>query len=366
MSVGIVIIGLPKSGRTTIFNALTRGKADTGSYTPEAPHIGIARVAEPRLVKLTELFKPKKTVPAEVKYVDVGASVKSLTKDAAISGEFLSQLSNADALMNIARAFTDESVPHSEGSIDVERDIANMELELIYSDLAIIERRLRKIETALKSAKPDERQHFQHEQLLLAIVKSGLEEDAPIRQQNLTDDERKPIVGYQFLSAKPLLTLVNIGEEQIKEAETLEQKLKQRFSKPGHSIIALCGELEMELGQLDEATAEECRKEFGLTKCGLDRTIKSCYDLMGLITFFTTASDEVKAWPIAGGTEAVKAAGKIHTDMERGFIRAEVISFNDMMKAGSIAEGRKHGLLRLEGKHYIVQDGDVINFLFNV
>ncbi len=366
MSVGIGIIGLPKSGRTTVFNALTRSKADTGSYTPEAPHIGITRVADPRLNKLVELFKPKKTVPAEVKYIDIGASVKSLTKDAVISGEYLSQLSNTDALMDVARAFTDESVPHTEGSVDVERDIVATELELAYSDLAIIERRLIKIETSLKSAKPDDMQHFQHEQKLLAKVKSGLERDLPIREQNLTDDERKLISGYQFLSAKPLLTLVNIGEEQTAEAKTLEQNLSQRFAKAGHGIITLCGKLEMELGRLDEATAEECRKEFGLTESGLERTIKTSYDLMRLLTFFTASSDELRAWPITDDTEAIKAAGKIHTDMERGFIRAEIISFNDLMKTGSIAEGRKHGLLRLEGKHYIVQDGDVINFLFNV
>ena len=211
-----------------------------------------------------------------------------------------------------------------------------------------------------------EQQHFQHEQQLLAKVKSGLERDIPIIEQNLSHDDRKPIIGYQFLSAKPLLTLINIGEEQIAEVKTLAQKLSQRFAKPKHSIIALCSKLEMELGQLDEATAIECRNEFGLDESGLERTIKISYDLMGLITFFTTASDEVKAWPVPEGTEAIKAAGKIHTDMERGFIRAEVISYNDLMKVASIAEGRKHGLLRLEGKHYIVQDGDVINFLFNV
>lgn len=366
MSVGIGIIGLPKSGRTTVFNALTKGKASTGSYTPEAPHIGIARVADPRLDKLIKLFKPKKTVLTEVKYIDIGASVKSLANDTAISGEYLSQLSNTDALMNVARAFTDESIPHTDGSIDVERDISAMELELACSDLAIIERRLIKIETSLKSAKTDDMQRFQHEQKLLAKVKSGLEKDIPIREQSLTEDEKRLITGYQFLSAKPLLTLVNIDEEQIAEAETLEKKLGQLFSKTGHGIITLCGKLEMELGQLDEATAEECRKEFGLTISGLERTIKTSYDLMGLLTFFTASSDELKAWPVTGDTEAVKAAGKIHTDMERGFIRAEIIGFNDLMKTGSIAEGRKHGLLRLEGKHYMVQDGDVINFLFNV
>lgn len=366
MSVGIGIIGLPKSGRTTIFNALTRSKADTGSYTPEAPHIGIAKVADPRIHTLVDMFKPKKITPAEVKYIDIGASLKSLTKDTGISGEYLSQLSNTDALMNVARAFDDESVPHTEGNVNVERDIAAIDLELAYSDLAIIERRLQRIEASLKSAKADERQQFQHEQALLARIKDGLEQDVPIRQMELTAEENKAITGYCFLSAKPLLTVVNIGEGQIAEAQSLEQKLKQCFQGTRRGLITLCGLLEMELSQLDETTAEECRKDFGLIESGLDRTKKISYDLLGLITFFTTGPDEVKSWPITDGTEAVKAAGKIHSDIERGFIRAEVISYDDLIKHGSTAEGRKHGLLRLEGKHYVVQDGDVINFLFNV
>ncbi len=366
MSVGIGIVGLSKSGRTTIFNALTRGKVDTGSYTPEAPHIGIARLQDPRLNTLADMLKPKRVVPAEVKYIDIGASVKSLAKDTAISGEYLSHLSNADALINVARAFTDDSIPHIEGSVNVERDIAEMDLELAYSDLAIIERRLKRIEASLKAAKSDERHSLQHEQELLMRLKASLEKDIPIRQLSLTPEETRAIAGYQFLSGKPLLTVVNIGEEQIPEAKTIEEKLNKQFSRPKHAVTTLCGELEMELVQLDDTTAEQCRKEFGLTEPGLEKTIKLSYELMGLITFFTTASDEVKAWSITGGTDAIKAAGKIHTDMERGFIRAEVISYNDLMKAGSIAEGRKHGLLRLEGKHYIVQDGDVITFLFNV
>jgi hypothetical protein len=268
--------------------------------------------------------------------------------------------------MDVARAFNDESVPHIEGSIDVERDIATMELELAYSDLTIIERRLKKIETAFKSAKRDERQHFQNEDKLFLKIKTELEKDIPIREQKLSNDERALINSYQFLSAKPLLTLINIGEEKISELNTLDQKLSQRFSKNGRTVITLCGKLEMELGDLDETTANECRREYGLTETGLERIVKASFDLMSLITFFTTASDEVKAWPITSGTYAIKAAGKIHSDMERGFIRAEVINFNDLVKVGNIATGRKHGLLRLEGKHYIVQDGDVINFLFNI
>ncbi len=366
MSVCIGIIGLPKSGRTTVFNTLTTSKAHMGSYSPEAPHIGIARVSDLRLDKLVELLNPKKRIPAEIRYIDIGASVKSMTKDMVISGEYLSQLSNTDALMNVTRAFIEESVPHTEGSVDVERDIIAMELELACSDLNIIERRLNKIDISLKSTKQEDRQQFQREQSILVKIKSRLEKDFPIREQDLTIDEKKLVFGYQFLSAKPLLTLINIGEEQISEIKQIEEKFSQRFSKPGQKFIALCSKLEMELGQLDAATAEECQKAFGLIKSGIERAIKISFDLMGLITFFTTASDEVRAWSIPHDSTATKAAGKIHTDMERGFIRAEVISFNDLVRAGSITEGRKHGLLRLEGKHYIVQDGDVINFLFNV
>jgi GTP-binding protein YchF len=365
MSVGIGIVGLPESGRTTIFNALTRGSVDTGSYTPEAPHIGIAKLPDPRLNALADMLKPKRVVPAEVKYIDIGASVKSLATDT-IGGEYLSHLSSADALINVARAFINDSIPHIEGSVDAERDITEMELELAYSDLTIIERRLKRVEASLKAAKPDERHSLQHEQELLTRLKAGLEKDIPIREMSLTPEEARAIAGYQFLSSKPLLTVVNIGEEQIAEAKNIEEKLKKQFWRPGHAVIALCGELEMELEQLDDATARQCRQEFCLTEPGLDRAVRLSYELLGLITFFTTASDEVKAWSITSGTDALKAAGKIHTDMERGFIRAEVISYDDLMKAGSIAEGRKHGLLRLEGKHYTVQDGDVITFLFNV
>ncbi|HEX79169.1 MAG TPA: redox-regulated ATPase YchF [Dehalococcoidia bacterium] len=366
MSVGIGIIGLAESGRTTIFNALTKGNADTGVQAQKALHIGIAKVPEPRLYKLAEITKPKKIVPAEVKYLDIGASLKGMDKDSAISGEHLSHISNTDALINVVRAYPDESIPHPEGSIDVERDMATMNLELAYSDLAIIERRLNRIETSLKSAKADERHSLNNEQEFLGRIKSTLEKDIPIREQNLTEEENRLISGYQFLSAKPLLTVVNIGEDKLSRMEIIEDELNQRFLRPHQHIIALCGKLEMELAQLDDTSTESFRTEFGLTEAGLERTIRLSYKLLSLITFFTTASEEVKAWSVRQGTSAPRAAGKIHSDMERGFIRAEVITYDDLMKCGSIAEGRKRGLLRLEGKNYIIQDGDVINFLFNV
>ena len=368
MSVNIGIVGLAKSGKTTIFNALTKGKAETTSYIQEglAPHIGMTKVPEPRLKILADMLHPKRIVPAEVTYTDIGASVKGLVKDTAVGGEFLTQLSNVDALINVARAFVDESIPHIEGSVDVNRDIATMNLELAFSDLAIIERRLARIDTSLKGAKQPERQGLLHEQEMIMKLKADLEKDVPIREISLTADEARTVTSYQFLTAKPLLIVVNIGEEQLSEAASLEAELNSRYSRAKCRLITLCGKLEMELAQLEDAAAEELRAEFSLKESGLDRVIKLSYELLGLISFFTIASGEVKAWSIPSGTSAHKAAGKIHTDMERGFIRAEVISYDDLVKCGSLAEARKKGLLRLEGKNYIVRDGDVITFLFNV
>ena len=367
MSVDIGIVGPAGSGKTTIFNALTKGKADTGGYLPEgsAPHIGIAKVPEPRLQILADILHPKRVVAAEARYIDIGASVKGLVEHKGISGQLLNQLSNVDALINVVRAFTDETIPHVEGSIDVERDIATMDLELVFSDMAIIERRLERIEISLKGAKQPERQGLLREQEMLMRIKADSEKDIPIREMGLADEART-IANYQFLTAKPLLVVVNIGEEQLPQAASLEAELNSRYSRPESRITTLCGKLEMELAQLDNSAAEEMRAEFGVAEPGLNRIIRLSYELLGLISFFTTASGEVKAWSIPGGTSALKAAGKIHSDMERGFIRAEVISTDDLVKCGSLTEARKKGLLRLEGKSYVVQDGDGITFLFNV
>ncbi len=368
MSVNIGIIGLPQSGKTTIFNALTKGKVDTASHTPGGlkPHIGGAKIPEPRLYSLAEMLHPKKVVPVEVSYIDVGASVRGLARDKGIGGELLSQLSQVDALINVVRAFADDSIPHSEGSRGISRDIAAMELELAFSDLAIIERRLERIEHALKGAKPAERPTFLKEQETLLRFKRELERDVPLRELSLTPGEVRIITNYQFLTAKPLLILVNIGEDQLPQAASLEAELKASYCREKCGVIALCGKLEMELAQLDDSAAEEFRAEFGLRESGADRTIRLSYELLDLITFFTIASGEVSARSIPKGTTALKAAGKIHSDMERGFIRAEVISYTDLIHCGSLAEARRRGLLRLEGKEYTVQDGDVITFLFNV
>ncbi len=368
MSIDIGIIGVAKSGKTTIFNALTRGKADTASHAPEhtAAHIGIARVPEPRLNTLADMLHPHKVVPVEARYLDIGASVKSLAEDKGLGGQLLNQLGTVDALINVVRAFPDDTIPHPQGTVDIDRDITTMDLELAFSDLAIIEKRLERIEISLKGAKPPERQAATHEQETLVRLKSELEKDRPVRELELTPSEAKLIANFQLLTAKPLLIVVNIGEGQLAQAPSLETDLNSRYSQAKRRVITLCGKLEMELAQLDDSAAREFRAEFGIKESGLDRTIKLSYELLGLITFFTTASSEVRAWPITAGTAAPRAAGKIHSDMERGFIRAEVISHQDLIKYGSPAEARRKGLLRLEGKDYIVQDSDVITFLFNV
>jgi len=374
MGVDIGIIGLAKSGRTTIFNALTRGEVGTVRYTQEgsAPHIGVTKVPEPRLKTLADMLRPKRVVPVSVTYIDAGASVRGLVKDKSSGSQWLAQLgglaqlSNVDALINVVRAFSDESIPHVEGSLDIERDIANMNLELTFSDLALLERRLERIEVSLKGAKQTERSGLLREQELIMKIKADLEKDVPVRELALSTEEARAMSSYQLLSAKPLLIVVNIGEDQLPQAESLAAELNSPYSQQRCRVTTVCGKLEMELAQLEDDAAEELRAEFGITESGVDRIIKLSYELLGLISFFTTASSEVKAWSVQSGTEAVKAAGKIHSDMETGFIRAEVISFDDLMKCGSLSEARKRGLLRLEGKNYIVQDGDVITFLFNV
>ncbi len=362
------IIGLPKSGKTTVFNAVTRGKAEVGAYTPSAtgPNIGVAKVPDPRLEALEQMFHAKKKTPAEVKYVDLAAPPKDLGRSEGVGGQFLAHLSPADALLHVVRAFEDETVPHIEGSIDPERDVANLDMELAFSDLAIIERRLQRIETSLKAAKPHEREAFSKEKALLAKIKSALENEVPIREQELTEEEKRAILSYQFLTAKPLLLVFNIGEERLPEATSLEQGWRAKYQRPQSQAVVLCGKLEMELSQLDNGDAQEFRSALGLEESALNLMIRLSYELLGLISFFTVVSDEVRAWTIHRETPAVKAAGKVHTDMERGFIRAEVIGYQDLANCGSIAEARKQGLLHAEGKNYIVHDGDVITFLFNI
>lgn len=364
----IAIIGLPKSGKTTIFNAITKRSITTEPSTPSKliPNIGIAKVPEPRLDILQKMFRPKKITPAEIRYIDIAGATKGPEKTGRIEGQLLNYLSKADALLHVVRAFEDERVPHLDGSIDPERDIATINLELIFSDLSIIERRLQRIREILKGAKPQERDLIAREQSLLDKVKGQLEKERPIWQQELTPEEQHSLANYQFLTAKPVLVVLNIGESQLAQCPAIETDLQRHYSEAHFRVLAICGKLEMELSQLSESEAKEFRTAMGLSEPALDRVVRASYELLGLISFFTTVSDELRAWAIPKGTTALKAAGKIHSDIEKGFIKAEVLSFVDLQRCGSLAEARRQGLLRLEGKNYIVEDGDIITFLFNI
>jgi GTP-binding protein YchF len=368
MSINIGIIGLPQSGKTTVFNALTGGKADTAAHATDglSPNIGVVKVPEPRLWVLNDMFHPAKVVPVEAKYLDISASIKGLALDKGFGGRLLNQLSAVDTIFSVVRAFKDESIPHPNVSLDVGRDIGTLNLELVFSDLAIIERRLEKLEDSLKAAKPQDRQAFQQEKDILLRIKADLESEKPIRELPLEPAAARIINNYQLLTAKPLLIVVNIGEEQLSQAAAMETELNAKYPGKSCRVITLCGKLEMELAHMEESEAKEFREHYGLKESGLARAIKASYELSDMISFFTVGEDEVRAWPIRRGLNAQKAAGKIHSDFEKGFIRAEGIGYEDLVKCGSMAEARKKGLLRLEGKEYIVKDGDILTFLFNV
>ena len=356
----IGIIGLPSSGRTTLFEALTGAKPETRGGV--AVNVGVAKVPDKRLEGLNKMFQPKRMVLAEIKYTDiVGGFGKG-----GMGGQLLTQLSKVDAFIHVVRLFEDASIPHAEGSLNPLRDVESFDLELAYSDMAIIEKRLKRIEETLKGAKSHEREPLLKEQALLERIKKELEREVPLWQQELTAEESKLLDNYQFLTAKPMLVVLNLGEEQIGQVSAEEAKLMASYKRPNFKVIALCTKLEKELSQVSEAEAEDFRTSYGLSEPGINRLMRVSYDLLGLLSFFTVGEDEVKAWTIRRGTPALKAAGKIHTDIERGFIRAEVIAYDELMKCGSLAEARRHGVLRLEGKGYIVLDGDVITFLFNV
>jgi len=364
MEIGIV--GLPASGKTTLFNSLTGGRAQVHAFGQTAlePNVGVVKVPDPRLQGLQALVNPKKVVPAEVKYVDVALHRDGSERRDEVGSQLRGYLSSADALMYVVRAFADDAVPHTKGSLDPARDISLINLEFTFSDLGIAERRLVRITDSLKGAKQQEREALQREEALLNRVKAALQKDMPIRHQPFAPDELKLLENYQFLTAKPVLIALNIGEAQLPQASVLEETLTQ--AHPTLKVAAVCAKLEMELSQLGEADAAEFRSALGIRQGALDRIIRLSYEVLGLISFFTIASAELRAWTVTQDTAAQKAAGRIHSDMQRGFIRAEVVSYTDLVAAGSLAEARKKGLLRLEGKTYTVSDGDVVTFLFSV
>lgn len=365
MDVGI--IGLGQSGKTTVFNAVTRGRAQTGYGGGQEPNIGVVKVPDQRLDALTALYHPKKTTPAEIRYVDFPAAGANFGKGEGPAGQFLNEVRRADALIHVVRAFDDPAAPHPEGSIDPARDIATMDLELAFADLALIERRLDRLEAELRSTKAGERGAGEREKALLIRLKAALEAEQPLRELDLSDEDQRAISGFRFLTLKPMLVVLNVGESDIARREEIETQYRGAQSRSGTETAALCGRLEMELLDLSAEEATEYRRDLGLgEETGLDRTIRLSYALLGLVSFLTAGPDECRAWTVRKGAAAPEAAGKIHSDLERGFIRAEVVRFEDLITSGSEAEAKKRGLLRTEGKSYIVQDGDVLHILFNV
>jgi len=359
------IVGLRHCGKTTLFNALTGGVAEVGSYSSALkPNIGVRKVEDPRLHVLAELTHSARIVPAEINLSDVNYVPRDLQEGGGIAAEVLGYLSTADALIQVVRCFDDPSVPHPLGSVDPVRDVASFDLELAFSDLGVLERRLLRLQDKMKAAKATERAAQQAEQALLERIKAELERDIPIRQQALTPDELKLLSGYQFLTAKPMLLVANVAEGELSVSAGVERELSEHY--PGFLTVPMCAKLEMELRELSPAEAQEYREALGATFGAVERLVSESLRLLGLVSFLTTGPDESRAWTIQRGTLAPQAAGKVHSDIERGFIRAEVIRYEDFVNCGSEHEARKRGLLRLEGKDYIVQDGDVINFLFNV
>ncbi len=361
------IIGLARSGKTTVFNAVTRGSAQVGAYSSSnQPNVGVVHVPDGRVDRLAQLYKPKKTTYATIQYVDFPAAGESFGKGEGPAGKFVNELARMDALIHVVRGFEDESVPHPDVTVDAARDIATMDLELAFLDLGIIEKRLQKLETELRSMKAGERDTLQRLKDLLQRMKAGLENEVPIRAQGLTSEDHKLLEGSQFLTALPMLIVINIGEADLANRRALEAQHRERFAGPGRDVSVFCGKFEMDLNDLTEAEAEEFRAEAGVTESGMAEAIRVSYALLGLISFLTAGPDECRAWTVEKGSTAPEAAGKIHSDLRRGFIRAEVIRFEDLIAAGSEAEARKRGLLRTEGKQYVVQDGDILNILFNV
>lgn len=359
------LIGFPLSGKTSLFQAITQAadpNAASGSKWGKA-QVGVVKVPDPRLDALVAMFKPKKTVPAELRLVDFPAWGERDGKDAGIAGEMLTMLQKTDALVHVVRAFNNPSVPSDRG-VNPGRDIANMDAELAFADLTILERRVQRLNDQMKAAKASDRAQLQQEKDLFERIKGELEKDIPIRKQQLSEEERAVIHHFQFLTTKPVLVVLNMGEESIGEGGV---KMPPDIKKaPGQIIAGICAKLEAELIAMSPEEQKEFRGAMGLPEGGREVVMRSTYELLDMVTFFTAGEDECRAWPVERGSTAPKAARTIHSDFEKGFIRAEVTPLKALIEAASFAEAKKRGQVRLEGKTYIVQDGDVIEFLFNI
>ena len=359
------IVGLPNVGKSTMFNSITKAGAECENYpfcTIE-PNVGVVPVPDERLDALTKMYNPQKTTHAVVEFVDIAGLVKGASKGEGLGNKFLSHIRETDAIVEVVRCFEDSNVVHVDGSVDPVRDIETINLELIFADIETVNKRLDK---ARKNLKADKK--YQEEIDLLEKIKTSLENGISARAIDYTKEEQELVKDMFLLTTKPILYIANVSEEQIEDPENDEnvKKVKEYALKENAEVIPLCVKIEEELSGLDDNDKKEMLEALGLEESGLDKVIKKSYDLLGLMSFLTAGEPEVRAWTIKKGTKAPQAAGKIHSDIERGFIKAEVVSFEDLMKEGSMVAAREKGLVRQEGKEYIMQDGDIVLFKFNV